>query len=178
MSESSARKTLHCFFAGLCEHVFECRLGVADTQLIDYLTDLLDAFVRCDQPPLIRRPTGQPATDVSSMLTEASRRVGVARREIHRGIGDFTLFWAGMYPESLRQVAGPVPLDVFVDYCEQGKRAYSIASEIDVDAEVPSNDLLKRLSEQFDLCAYGLREIRREWEGGDERPADGSLLLG
>jgi hypothetical protein len=154
-------------------------LGVADTQLIDYLTDLLDAFVRCDQPQAVRRSSGQPALDVSSMMAEADRRVGLARREFHRQIGDFTLFWAGMYPESLRQVAGPVPMDVFVDYCQHGKRAYSIASEIEVETDQASSDLLRRLSDQYDLCAYGLREIRREWEGGGEdRSASGSLLLG
>ena len=34
-----------------------------------------------------------------------------------------------------------------------------------------SGDLLKRLSNQFEMCAYGLREIRREWERRDN---DGS----
>jgi hypothetical protein len=36
---------------------------------------------------------------------------------------------------------------------------------------------LKRLSEQFELCVYGLGEVRRQWEqsSGD---ADAPLLLG
>jgi stalled ribosome rescue protein Dom34 len=59
-----------------------------------------------------------------------------------------------------------------VSYCQQGKLAYEIASEIEdeEDQEAPS-DLLHRLSAQFDLCAYGLREVRRQWEEG---PAEGS----
>ena len=42
---------------------------------------------------------------------------------------------------------------------------------------MPTPDVLKRLSEQFDLCVYGLGEVRRQWEqqSGD---ADAPLLLG
>jgi len=32
-----------------------------------------------------------------------------------------------------------------------------------------------RLSEQFEMCAYGLREIRRQWETG--AGSDGAILL-
>jgi hypothetical protein len=57
--------------------------------------------------------------------------------------------------------------DGFVDYCRQGKRAYRIAAEIEGGEERPPCELLIRLSEHFELCAYGLREVRREWESGD-----------
>ena len=109
------------------------------------------------------------------MLVEAERRVGLARREVHRHIGDFTLFWTGVYPESLHPKRSD-PLDRFVDYCHQGKRAYAIAGSIEGGADRPSCELLHRLSDEFEMCAYGLREVRREWEesGGDEGP----LLLG
>ena len=67
--------------------------------------------------------------------------------------------------------------DQLIDYREQGKRAYWIASTIEPSqqesgAEAP-NEVLERLSQQFELCAYGLREVRREWErrdGDDELP--------
>jgi hypothetical protein len=37
---------------------------------------------------------------------------------------------------------------------------------------------LQRMSEQFEMCAYGLREIRREWERRDDHgPGDVPLLL-
>jgi hypothetical protein len=65
--------------------------------------------------------------------------------------------------------------DFFVDYCSQGKRAYMIASTIETDREVDaSRDVLERLSGQFELCAYGLGEIRREWERHKEE--NGGLL--
>jgi hypothetical protein len=168
------RSTIERFFCGLSECIFESKLGVADTQLIDYLSDLLLRFVRVDSMHRVRRGDGRPATEVFQMLCEADQRIGLARRETHRHIGDFTLFWSGMYPESLRRVRPSDSLDGFIDYCRQGKRAYAIAAEIQAGDERPSCDLLHRLSEQFELCAYGLREIRREWE--EAEPGEGLLI--
>jgi hypothetical protein len=72
-----------------------------------------------------------------------------------------------MYPERLRKIKPENSRDGFLDYCQQGKRAYAIAAEIEGGEDRPSCDLLHRLSDEFELCAYGLREIRREWEEGD-----------
>jgi len=155
------------FFAGLSEYIFQAKLGVADVQLVDYLSDLLLRFVRTESLHKVRRSTGKPATEVFQMLMEAEKRVGLARREVHRHIGDFTLFWSGMYPESLRKLRSTSAADGFLDYCSQGKRAYRIAAEIEGGEGPPQSDLLIRLSEHFELCAYGLREVRREWEAGD-----------
>ncbi len=162
------------FFAGLSEYIFESRLGVADVQLVDYLSDLLLRFVRTESLHRVRRSSGKPATEVFEMLTEADKRIGLARREVHRHIGDFTLFWSGMYPESLRKLKSTTAVDGYFDYCSQGKRAYRIAAEIEGGDGPPPCELLMRLSEQFELCAYGLREVRREWESRDG--AEGLLL--
>ena len=171
---SDRRSSLDRFFSGLSECIFQSKLGVADVQMIDYLSDLMLRFVRTDSLHRVRRSSGQPATEVFQMLCEAENRIGLARREVHRHIGDFTLFWTGMYPESLRRLQGNDSPDGFLDYCKQGKRAYRIAAEIEGGEERPPCELLMRLSEQFELCAYGLREVRREWESGDG--ADGLLM--
>jgi hypothetical protein len=103
------------------------------------------------------------------MLNEAESRIGLARRDVHRHIGDVTLFWTGVYPESLPKLRAVEKKDFFVDYCAQGKRAYYIASTIETDRnEDTPNDVLQRLSFQFELCAYGLGEVRREWERRDD----------
>jgi hypothetical protein len=79
-----------------------------------------------------------------------------------------------MYPESLRKLQTTTSADGFLDYCSQGKRAYRIAAQIEGGDGPPPCELLMRLSEQFELCAYGLREVRREWENGDG--AEGMLF--
>jgi hypothetical protein len=157
------------FFCGVAEYIFHSKLGVADGELVAYVSDLLVRFTKTDALLRIRQLDGRPASEVITLMAEAESRIGVAKREVHRHIGDFTLFWTGLYPESLRESQLRHRSDRFHSYCEQGKRAYEIASEIDPISEksVPS-DLLYRLSQQFELCAYGLREVRRQWEHGDE----------
>ena len=169
------RSAIDRFFSGLSECVFQSRLGVADVQLVDYLSDMLLRFVRVDALHRVRRPNGRPATEVFEMFSEAEQRIGLARREVHRHIGDFTLFWSGMYPESLRKLRPAHGDDGFLNYCQHGKRAYAIAAEIEGGEDRPPCHLLYKLSEQFELCAYGLREVRREWEEGSS-DQDGLLL--
>ncbi len=168
--------TVERFFSGLSEFIFQSKLGVADVQMIDYISHMMYRFVRVESLHRVRRTNGRPATEVFQMLCEAEKRIGLARREVHRHIGDFTLFWSGMYPESLRRNKPSQSRDAFLDYCRQGKRAYAIAAEIQAGEDRPSSELLNRMSEQFELCAYGLREVRREWEEGETNGGDGLLL--
>jgi hypothetical protein len=164
------------FFAGLTEYAFQARLGVADPPLVDYIAELLVRFVRSDNLYPVRSVRGQRLVQVTDMLAEAQHREGPARQKVHRHIGDFTLFWTGVYPEVVDQLRRGNK-DALIDYQQQGKRAYWIASTIPVQQVAPAPDVLKRLSEQFDLCVYGLGEVRRQWEqqSGD---TDATLLLG
>ncbi len=164
---------LQRFLSGISESIFQGQLGVADVELIDYLSDLLIRFSRIEESQRTRRPDGRPATGIFELLIEAERRIGLARRDVHRQIGDFTLFWSGVYPESVPRQSRGGP-DAMFDYFSQGKRAYRIAATIDADESRPPATLLERLAEQFELCAYGLREVRRTWESADP---DTRLLL-
>ena len=158
---------LRDLFSGSTENTFQVHLGVADPPLIDYVSELLVRFLRQDSVYKVRNAKGKPVQSVFEMLGEAGRRMGQAKREVHRHIGDFALFWAGLYPESLRGKP-PEGDEVFHQYCMHGKRSYRIASTIDPsDENAPSGDVLERLSAEFELCAYGLHEVRREFERGD-----------
>ena len=169
--------TIDRFFRGLSECIFHSKLGVADVQMVDYVSDLLLRFTRLDATYRVRHSNGKPATEVFQMLCEAEKRIGLAKREVHRHIGDFTLFWSGMYPESLRKSRPSESPDDFLDYCRQGKRAYAIAATIEGGSDRPSCEVLHRMSDQFEMCAYGLREIRREWEQSTDSQGNDGLLL-
>jgi hypothetical protein len=160
------------FFAGLAEYTFETRLGVADPPLIDYIAGLLSRFVHNDAIYKVRNTAGRRLQEVAEMLLEADARVGQPRREVHRHIGDFTLFWTGVYPEALHRFQKKAALDCFLDYCEQGKRAYRIASTIPDPEHAAESEVLERLSHDFELCVYGLGELRREWERRDAEAGD------
>ncbi|MDC0295639.1 hypothetical protein OAL35_02170 [bacterium] len=166
--------SLERFLSGINESIFHATLGIADIELVNYLNNLLMRFVRSDTVSGSGRPNGSPANQVFEMLIQAEQSRGVSRRRIHQSIGDFTLFWSGMYPESLNNSRVNRSPDGVLNYHGQGKRSYSIASEIEGGEGCPSSQLLKCLSDQFDLCAHGLREVRREWE---ERTDNGEFGL-
>ena len=74
--EPPRRTAIERFFSGLSEYIFESKLGVADVQLVDYLSDMLLRSVRLDTLHRVRRYDGQPATEVFQMLCEAEKRIG------------------------------------------------------------------------------------------------------
>ena len=135
--------------------------------MIDYVADLLVRFVRSDAVYRIRNLTGQPIAQVAALMSEAEKRVGEAKRDVHQHIGDFTLFWSGVYPETLRRMQSSSETDHLLDYFQQGKKSYYIASRMTGKAATDDAELFERLSVQFEMCAYGLREVRREWERRD-----------
>ncbi|MCO8122138.1 hypothetical protein NHH03_10345 [Stieleria sp. TO1_6] len=172
-SEGRDSTTIERFFRGISEFIFHTKLGVVDVQLVDYVGDLMLRFVRVESLYSLRQSDGMRTKHVVQMISEAERRIGLAKREVYRHVGDFTLFWSGMYPESLthHKTAAGSP-DQFVDYCRQGKLAYAMAAEIEGGEDRPPSDLIHRMSEHFEMCAYGLREVRRYWEEGEDGSSD------
>jgi hypothetical protein len=151
-------------FSALTEHTFQVDLGMADPPLIDYLSDLLVRFSRVDVIFGIRNAVGRRLEEVADMLMEAEQRIERPKREIHRHIGDFTLFWVGVYPEALERLRSWESKDSLIDYCAQGKRSYYIASTISDEEQQGEASVLRRLSDQFELCTVGLNRVRREWQ--------------
>ncbi len=157
---------LRRLFSGLTEHTFLTALGMADPPLTDYLSALLSRFIAMDAVFRLRDPAGRRLEEVAAMLIEAEAMPpeGRTHREVHRHIGDFTLFWTGVYPEALKKLRSALNLDSFIDYCEQGKRSYYIASTFEDEPYRAEAPVLRRLSEGFELVAFGLNQVRQEWE--------------
>jgi hypothetical protein len=162
-------------FAGLTEHAFVSTLGMGDPPLIDYLSLLLARFIHVDRIFRLRDTQGQRLEQVADMMLEAQALPeGRTRREIHRHIGDFTLFWTGVFPEALDRLRSLRTKDHFIDYCEQGKRSYYIASTFEDEPYRDEAPVLRRLSDQFELVAYGLNQVRKDWERSQPDQAEQS----
>jgi hypothetical protein len=159
-------RALQRLFAGITEQTFLTRLGVGDPKLIDYLSALLSRFVHVDAVYRLRGAQGKRLDEVVEMVFEAESlpAEGRTRREYHRHIGDFTLFWTGVYPEAINRLRSALSKDQLIDYRAQGKRSYYIASTFEEAPYREEAPVLRRLSEEFELCAYGLNQVRREWE--------------
>ncbi len=153
---------LHRLFRGLTEYAFMNELGIGDPSLVGYVSSLLAEFVPSSGVWRIRDQNGQRLQQVACMLAQAeSSSDHTRRKECLRHVGDFTLFWTGVYPEAVDKLRGGTS-DALIDFQQQGKRSYFMASRLG-SSDVESL-LLRRLSEQFELCALGLSKVRKEWE--------------
>lgn len=158
---------LRRLFDGLVEQVFLVELGICDTTVTDYLGTILAEFVHVDRIYRLRTVDDEVIRDVSQMEALAALGPEVnelrRRRLINKYIGDFTLFWAGVYPENLRpRRQGGV--DRLEAYLRLGKRSYGIASELTAAEEQPPAEVLQQLSDQFEYCVHGLHLVRASWE--------------
>lgn len=161
-------------FRGLTEATFQAELGIADPPLVDYVADLLARFVPSGEVWRIRDTGGTRLTLVSEMVAEAEASADDGRRrDCHRHVGDFTLFWTGLYPEALSRLRAADRADALLNFQRQGKRSYHLASTLDPD----ESDLLGRLSVEFERCAYGLSRVRREWERWKDHRDEGDRRL-
>ena len=158
---------LRRLFAGYTEQTFINTLGVGDPPLIDYLSELLSRFVHLDCVYRLRNTQGRRLEEVADMVIEAEGLPpeGRTRREVHRHIGDFTLFWTGVYPEMVNRLRSVLSRDHFIDYCEQGKRSYYIASTFEDDAKrmEREQDFTKRVK---DATEGKEKEKEKEHETG------------
>ncbi|MCP4589828.1 MAG: hypothetical protein GY842_03715 [bacterium] len=169
-------------FAGLVEDAFYAQMGVCDPELVDYLAGLLAAFTHIDTVKNLPEADGAHLDQLALMLAASleGEPASVFPREfsVHRHIGDYALFWSGLYPERLRLTCRPTWSDGVRDYVAQGKRSYAIASDLGDPDSAPPSRLLRRLSDEFEACVHGLGLVRRGWEHdeGPEGNTGGELL--
>lgn len=152
---------------------------MCDPRLTDYLADLLVNFTHIDTLNTMRRIRGkrleQVAAGLAAMVRDECPESAKRDQTVYRHIGDFTLFWAGLYPEHLRHGA-PRRTDVLIDYVAQGKKSYAIVADLAQPDDVPPRDLFRHLSEDFEGCLHGLGIVRKEWEH-PPRPGTGESDL-
>lgn len=175
MHELNPTHPLCRLFRGLTEHAFMAELGIADPSLVEYVAGLLARFVPSEHGALIRDARGDRLQEVTAMIAAANAADDAGRRkDCYRHVGDFTLFWTGVYPEAIAKLKQrDTGCDRLLDFQEQGKRSYYLASTLAGDDE----KVLRTLSAEFELCAFGLSRVRKEWEALPTLPHDGRLLV-
>ncbi|UCE59991.1 MAG: hypothetical protein JSU63_21420 [Phycisphaerales bacterium] len=168
---------LRRLFAGLVEHAFYTEVGMCDPTLTGYLSELLVDFTHIDRLRAVRNARGRDLKQIAAMMLvladDLSSDPLERDRLMYRQIGDFTLFWAGVYPEQLRYATRQAE-DVLLDYVAQGKRSYAIVSDLADEEDAPPSSLFRHLSEDFEHCLYGLGLVRRGWENGTLSGGDSS----
>ena len=121
---------------------------------------ILCEFIHTDNLYKIKDASGKPLEDIADLLAEGDVRLNAQsfnrEFEVHKHIGDYTLFMLGMFPLALARRSGRefilgriiVPGSTLYDhYVIQGKRSYGLASEFadrELFLELSTNFLLYR----------------------------------
>jgi hypothetical protein len=143
-------------------------IGLRDPQLVAYVAHLLTEFCDAEQLHMIRNAAGRPLADVGEMLLESDPVFGNApsfdrERQVRKHIGDYTLFFTGMYPESINKYRlRRDRIENFVDWMKAGKESYYIVSKFEFFEYSKVAPLYAKLSDHFEQCVYGLNQVKNE----------------
>jgi hypothetical protein len=143
-------------------------VGLRDTEIASYVSNILADFCEVEALFRVRNAGGRPLEDVGEMLLEADPVYGEApsfdrERAVRKHIGDYTLFYTGMFPESINHIRlRRQRLENFVDFMKAGKESYFIVSKFEHFEYAQAAPLFARLAEEFERCVYGLNLVKNE----------------
>jgi len=162
---------LHGFFEELVNRNYSSSsVGLRDSELCEYVANMLCEF--CDAAELfkLRNAAGKPLSDVGEMLLEADPVYGECpsfdrERQVRKHIGDYTLFFTGLFPESINHFRlRRQRLENFVEIMKAGKESYYIVSKFEFFEYAKVAPLFARLSREFERCVYGLNMVKNDLE--------------
>ena len=145
-------------------------IGIRDPQIVAYVSHLLSEFCDAEQLFKIRNAFNRPLSDVGEMLLETDPVYGPApsfdrERQVRKHIGDYTLFFAGMFPESINHFRlRRERLENFIDWMKAGKESYYIVSKFEHFEYAKVAPLFRRMSAEFEQLVYGLNQVKNELE--------------
>jgi hypothetical protein len=145
-------------------------IGIRDPQVVAYVSSLLAEFCDADQLYKIRDAANRQLSDVGEMLLESDPVYGPApsfdrERQVRKHIGDYTLFFAGMFPESINHFRlRRQRLENFVEWMKAGKESYYIVSKFEHFEYAKVAPLFANLSQNFESYVYGLNMVKSDLE--------------
>jgi hypothetical protein len=143
-------------------------IGIRNPQIVGYVAHLLAEFCDVEQLFKIRNAAGRNLADVGEMLLESDPVFGPApsfdhERQVRKHIGDYTLFFTGMFPESINHFRlRRNRTENFVDWMKAGKESYYIVSKFEFFEYTKVAPLFASLSQNFEQCVYGLNLVKND----------------
>ena len=167
-------RVLTALFGELVERNFQQSLAISDARVLNYVTALLAEFAHTNNLYKIRDARDRPIKEVAEMLVESNPLLDAPsfhrERQVRKHIGDFTLFFSGMFPEAVcHWRLDHARLDSLIDFVKAGKESYHIVAEFNQLDAPDTAPLFERLSEGFERCVFGLNMVRRDLDFGQPR---------
>lgn len=167
MDPKPSEHPIQAFFEEAVHRSLAHKLGMPGYEDVEaYLAAMLVRFAHRERLFALRDSEGHRLERIEDMLPEGDIRQNAMtferEREVHRHIGDYLLFWSGMFPEHLPNATGAPTIP---DAVRQGSESYEIVSSFDYvpfDAEAP---LYRKLSFEFEMFRVGLLLVRESLAG-------------
>ena len=143
-------------------------VGVRNAEIKDYVANMMAEFCETESMCKIKSADGRPLSDVGEMLLESDPIYGPAssfdrERQVRKHIGDYTLFFTGMFPESLNGYRlRKARMEGLVDFVKAGKESYYIVSKFEHFEYAKVAPLFRRMSQEFEQLVYGLNQVKNE----------------
>ena len=157
-------------FEDLVGRHYAHELGIRDPQVVAYVSHLLTEFCDAEQLFKIRDAANRPLADLGEMLLESDPIYGPApsfdrERQVRKHVGDYVLFFAGMFPESINHFRlRRQRLENLIDWVKAGKESYYIVSKFEHFEYAKVAPLFANLAHNFEGCVYGLNMVKNDLE--------------
>jgi hypothetical protein len=143
-------------------------VGVRNSEVQSYVATMLTEFCDLENLYKIHDATGRPLADVGEMLLESDPVYGPAasfdrERQVRKHIGDYSLFFTGMFPESLNSSRlRRSRMESLVDFVKAGKESYYIVSKFEHFEYAKVAPLFRNMARDFELLVYGLNQVKND----------------
>ncbi|MBN9503055.1 MAG: hypothetical protein BGO01_10875 [Armatimonadetes bacterium 55-13] len=168
-NEISGEHPIWMYFGKVVHEALKDCVGVTEEDVEVYITCLLVDFLHRDNVFAIRDRAGRTLQSIAEMLAEGDVRLNAdsfdRERAVHRHIGDFLLFWSGLFPEFLRDMKLQDIRDCVLDVNRQAKESYHIASTFDHEPFAAEAKTFRKLSTQFESYQASLMLVRASFDG-------------
>ncbi|HKV94517.1 MAG TPA: hypothetical protein VJW20_18365 [Candidatus Angelobacter sp.] len=161
--------SLQRFFQEVVERNYD-EVGVRSSEVHAYVANLLAEFCEAETLYKIRNAEGRPLSDMGEMLLESDPVYGPApsfdrERQVRKHIGDYSLFFSGMFPEGLNHHRlRRSRLEGLIDFVQAGKESYYIVSKFEHFEYAKVAPLFRKMSQEFERLVYGLNHVKNELE--------------
>jgi hypothetical protein len=155
-------------FLNLVDRHFDADIGLRDADVKEYIAAMLTEFCDVENLFRVKNAEGRALQDVGEMLLESDPVYGPApsfdrERQVRKHIGDYTLFFTGMFPESINHLRlRKQRLENMVDFMKAGKESYYIVSKFEHFEYAKVAPLFGKLAKEFESCVYGLNCVKTE----------------
>ena len=166
---------LRDFFRSLVHGSLHVQMGLEDQDVEDYLAGLITEYVHLNATTF--EVDGEPIEELVVLAEHGDIRQKAPNfqreREVHKLIGDFLMFWGGVFPEQLNLLKKKGAPTGFVNPVAMGKASYHLVSTFDHGDYATESMLYRKLSTRFETYLFALHLVREAWESDRDEWSEG-----